>query len=147
MTTHTIQFLPHNREIKVNDGESLIRAAMEAGVHINASCGGEGVCGKCRVIVEEGGVEEGLSEKLSPEELLARLIEEDEDHTENTRYILAVMLRFLLQTVRADFYNPLVQVLVKITDPLLVPLRRLIPGMFGLDMAAVALLLVLWLTN
>ena len=58
-------------------------------------------------------------------------------------YILAVMLRFLLQTVRADFYNPLVQVLVKITDPLLVPLRRLIPGMFGLDMAAVALLLVL----
>jgi YggT family protein len=58
-------------------------------------------------------------------------------------YILAVMLRFLLQTVRADFYNPLVQVLVKITNPLLVPLRRLIPGMFGLDMAAVALLLVL----
>ncbi|MBW2741134.1 MAG: 2Fe-2S iron-sulfur cluster binding domain-containing protein, partial [Deltaproteobacteria bacterium] len=30
----------------VKDGESLIRAAMEAGVHINASCGGEGVCGK-----------------------------------------------------------------------------------------------------
>ena len=58
-------------------------------------------------------------------------------------YILAVMLRFLLQTVRADFYNPLVQVLVKITNPLLVPLRRLIPGMFGLDMAAVVLLLVL----
>ncbi len=58
-------------------------------------------------------------------------------------YILAVMLRFLLQTVRADFYNPLVQVLVKITNPLLVPLRRLIPGMFGLDMAAVTLLLVL----
>ena len=48
MTTHTIKFLPHNREIKVNDGESLIRAAMEAGGHINASCGGEGVCGKCR---------------------------------------------------------------------------------------------------
>jgi len=58
-------------------------------------------------------------------------------------YILAVMLRFLLQSVRADFYNPLVQVLVRITNPLLVPLRRLIPGMFGLDMAAVALLLVL----
>jgi uncharacterized 2Fe-2S/4Fe-4S cluster protein (DUF4445 family) len=65
-TTHTIKFLPHNREIKVNDGESLIRAAMEAGVHINASCGGEGVCGKCRVIVETGAVEGGLSEQLSP---------------------------------------------------------------------------------
>jgi uncharacterized 2Fe-2S/4Fe-4S cluster protein (DUF4445 family) len=66
MTTHTIKFLPHNREIKVNDGENLIRAAMEAGVHINASCGGEGVCGKCRVIVETGAVEGGFSEKLSP---------------------------------------------------------------------------------
>ena len=66
MTTHTIKFLPHNREIKVNDGESLIRAAMEAGVHINASCGGEGICGKCRVIVETGEVEGGLSEQLSP---------------------------------------------------------------------------------
>jgi uncharacterized 2Fe-2S/4Fe-4S cluster protein (DUF4445 family) len=66
MTTHTIKFLPHNREIKVNHGENLIRAAMEAGVHINASCGGEGVCGKCRVIVETGAVEGGFSEKLSP---------------------------------------------------------------------------------
>ncbi|WP_372679972.1 ASKHA domain-containing protein [Desulfosarcina sp.] len=66
MTTHTIKFLPHNREIKVNDGEILIRAAMEAGVHINASCGGEGVCGKCRVIVESGQVAGGLSEQLSP---------------------------------------------------------------------------------
>ena len=64
MTTHTIKFLPHNREMKVNDGESLIRAAMEAGVHINASCGGEGVCGKCRVIVESGQVAGGLSEQL-----------------------------------------------------------------------------------
>ncbi len=65
-TTHTITFLPHNRKITVNDGESVIRAAMEAGVHINASCGGEGVCGKCRVIVETGQVEGGLSEQLSP---------------------------------------------------------------------------------
>ncbi len=65
---HTITFLPHNREIQVNDGEKLIRAAMDAGVHINASCGGEGVCGKCRVIVEEGTLEGGLSEQISPED-------------------------------------------------------------------------------
>jgi uncharacterized 2Fe-2S/4Fe-4S cluster protein (DUF4445 family) len=62
----TITFLPHNREIQVPDGTVLIRAAMEAGVHINASCGGEGVCGKCRVIVESGAVEGGISEQLSP---------------------------------------------------------------------------------
>jgi uncharacterized 2Fe-2S/4Fe-4S cluster protein (DUF4445 family) len=64
--THKITFLPHNREIQVKDGETLIRAAMEAGVHINASCGGEGVCGKCRIFIENGAVEGGLSEQLSP---------------------------------------------------------------------------------
>ena len=42
---------------------------MEAGVHINASCGGEGVCGKCRVIIEDGNVEGGITEKLSQEDL------------------------------------------------------------------------------
>jgi uncharacterized 2Fe-2S/4Fe-4S cluster protein (DUF4445 family) len=63
--THTIQFLPHNKQITVHDGESLIRAAMEAGVHINASCGGGGVCGKCRVKIESGEVAGGISEQLS----------------------------------------------------------------------------------
>jgi YggT family protein len=56
-------------------------------------------------------------------------------------YILAVMLRFLLQWVHADFYNPLVQFLVKLTNPPLLPLRRLIPSVRGLDMAAVVLML------
>lgn len=64
--SYTIQFLPHNREIKAAGGTSLLRAAMDAGVHINASCGGEGVCGKCRVIVESGEVAGGLSEQISP---------------------------------------------------------------------------------
>lgn len=58
-------------------------------------------------------------------------------------YILAVMLRFLLQYVRADFYNPLVQFLVRITNPLLLPLRRVIPGYKGLDLASVVLALAL----
>jgi len=66
--THTIQFLPHNKQITVADGESLIRAAMEAGVHINASCGGGGVCGKCRVRIESGEVEGGISEKLTDQD-------------------------------------------------------------------------------
>ncbi len=58
-------------------------------------------------------------------------------------YILTVMLRFLLQAARADFYNPLSQFLVKLTNPPLRPLRRLIPGIAGLDMAAVVLMLAL----
>ena len=58
-------------------------------------------------------------------------------------YILAVLLRFLLQWVRADFYNPLVQFLVQLTNPCLLPLRRMIPSFRGLDMAAVVLMLSL----
>ena len=70
-------------------------------------------------------------------------------------YTAAVMLRFLLQRARADFYNPLSQAIVKITNPLLLPLRRLIPGWHGLDFAALVLtsllqlgnvLLVVWIT-
>ena len=63
-----IKFIPHEKEIEVDSGEMLIRAALEAGVHVNASCGGEGLCGKCRVIVENGSVEGGISEKLSAED-------------------------------------------------------------------------------
>ncbi|MGD8519936.1 MAG: ASKHA domain-containing protein [Desulfobacterales bacterium] len=68
MKTHTVKFLPHEMEISVPDGDTIIRAALEAGVHVNASCGGEGVCGKCRVIIENGSVEGGISEKLSQED-------------------------------------------------------------------------------
>ncbi len=62
-------------------------------------------------------------------------------------YILAVMLRFLLQCVRADFYNPLVQFLVRITNPLLLPLRRIVPGYRGLDLASVILAFALQLVE
>ncbi len=66
---YKITFLPHEKTIEAEAGTSLIRAAMDAGVHINASCGGEGVCGKCRVIIEQGDVEGGISERLKPEDL------------------------------------------------------------------------------
>jgi YggT family protein len=57
-------------------------------------------------------------------------------------YLLLVILRFLLQLVRADFYNPVSQFVVKATNPPLLPLRRLIPGLYGIDMAAVTLALL-----
>ena len=65
MNEYTVTFIPHSKKRKVSSGETLLRAALEAGAHINASCGGGGVCGKCRVIIEEGSVEGGISEKLS----------------------------------------------------------------------------------
>lgn len=58
-------------------------------------------------------------------------------------YILAVLLRFLFQVVRADFYNSFSQALVTITNPTLAPLRRMIPGLYGIDVAAIVLLLIL----
>lgn len=54
-------------------------------------------------------------------------------------YILIVVLRFLLQTVRADFYNPLSQFIVKATNPILLPLRKVIPGLFGIDLSSIIL--------
>lgn len=56
-------------------------------------------------------------------------------------YIGAVLIRFLLAWSRANFYNPLSQTLVKITNPVLVPLRRMIPPIGKLDTAAVVLAL------
>lgn len=58
-------------------------------------------------------------------------------------YILAVMLRFLLQLVRADFYNPVSQFLITVTNPVLRYLRRWIPGYKGIDWPSVLLLIVL----
>jgi YggT family protein len=54
-------------------------------------------------------------------------------------YLSVILLRFLLQTARADFYNPISQLLVKMTNPVLIPLRRLIPGLFGIDIASIIL--------
>lgn len=58
-------------------------------------------------------------------------------------YILVVLLRFMLQLVRADFYNPISQFIVKATQPPLGPLRRIIPGLAGIDVAAVVLMFAL----
>ncbi len=54
-------------------------------------------------------------------------------------YVAAVVLRLLLAWVRADFYNPLSQFLVTVTNPLLVPLRRVIPPLGRVDSASIVL--------
>ena len=64
-----------------------------------------------------------------------------------TLYILVLMLRFLLQLTRADFYNPLSQFIVKATSPVLRPLRRIIPGWGGIDMASLVAILVLQMVS
>jgi YggT family protein len=58
-------------------------------------------------------------------------------------YILIVLLRFLFQLVRVDFYNPLSQFIVKASNPPLARLHQLIPSLWGIDLAAIILLLAL----
>ncbi|HMM74476.1 MAG TPA: YggT family protein [Gammaproteobacteria bacterium] len=58
-------------------------------------------------------------------------------------FIGAVMLRLFLQWARADFYNPLSQAIVKLTNPVLRPLRRFIPAIGRIDSASVVLVVVL----
>ncbi|MBN2026754.1 MAG: DUF4445 domain-containing protein [Actinobacteria bacterium] len=64
-----VLFMPDNRYVMVSRGENLLRAAMDADVHINASCGGSGSCGKCRVIIDEGEVEREPNAKLGEPEI------------------------------------------------------------------------------
>ena len=58
-------------------------------------------------------------------------------------YVTAILLRLLLQWVRADFYNPLCQFLVNVTNPVVVPLRRVIPSIGRLDTASVVAMVAL----
>ena len=60
-------------------------------------------------------------------------------------YLAIVLLRFVLQLVKADFYNPLSQFIVKATQPLVTPLRRIIPGFAGLDLASLVLAILVQL--
>lgn len=63
-----IIFQPGNHIVEAEKGETLLKAARRGGIHINASCGGAGVCGKCKVMVRDGAVEGGSGKHLSDAE-------------------------------------------------------------------------------
>jgi YggT family protein len=58
-------------------------------------------------------------------------------------FLLTFLLRFIMQWVRANHYNPLSQVVFKVTNPLVVPARRLLPSVAGLDAPTLAVLFML----
>ena len=62
-----LTFEPEKTDIRVDRGTNLLEAALAAGVHINASCGGQGMCGKCRVIIEKGTVDSEKTENIGQE--------------------------------------------------------------------------------
>lgn len=74
----------------------------------------------------------------SPSQAFAFLIE-----TVFQLYLAVLMLRVLLEALRADYYNPVCQALIKVTDPLVKPLSRLIPNVGSLSLAGLVVLYVL----
>ncbi len=64
-------------------------------------------------------------------------------HVLFTSYIYAVIIRMLLGLTRADFYNPFSQFILSVTNPVLTPLRKLLPSIGGIDTSAIVLILVL----
>lgn len=63
-----ITFLPDNATIMVEEGENLLAAAAKAGVYIHAYCGGDGVCGKCKIQIAEGEVSSDSAQYIKSEE-------------------------------------------------------------------------------
>ncbi len=72
MKTYTVHFLPADVSVDVEEGTTLAEAAQRVDVFINNLCGGEGVCGKCRVQVSKGRAEaeEHARGFFSPDELM-----------------------------------------------------------------------------
>ena len=63
-----IKFKPDNKVVEVQGGEDLLHAAIQAGVFINSSCGGDGVCGRCKVIIKKGRFRTEPTGRITPEE-------------------------------------------------------------------------------
>ncbi|MCM8780036.1 MAG: ASKHA domain-containing protein [Candidatus Omnitrophica bacterium] len=56
MSKFAVKFLPDNKVCEVRQGTTILAAAISAGIHLNAVCGGEGVCGRCKIILLKGQV-------------------------------------------------------------------------------------------
>jgi len=66
---YVVLFMPDQQLATVEDGETLLTAAQRADVYINSICGGEGLCGKCRLILKRGQVESQPTALLTREEI------------------------------------------------------------------------------
>lgn len=74
MKRYNVTFKPLEKTIEIISGQSLFDAAKNAGIELNSSCGGEGTCGKCRVIIKDGKFETASTTKLSKKEVENRYV-------------------------------------------------------------------------
>jgi len=68
MEKFNITFYPDNKTVQIDKGKTILAAAISAHININSSCGGDGVCGRCRVILRKGEVFSQPSGRLTPEQ-------------------------------------------------------------------------------
>ena len=68
MDKFKIKFKPNNKVVEVQRGEDLLHAAIQANIFINSSCGGDGVCGRCKVTVKKGNYRTEPTGRISPED-------------------------------------------------------------------------------
>jgi uncharacterized 2Fe-2S/4Fe-4S cluster protein (DUF4445 family) len=57
MAKHTVRFLPNDITVDVDRGTTLLEAASKAGIELKSTCGGDGSCGRCTVLIKDGLVE------------------------------------------------------------------------------------------
>ena len=68
MTKYKVTFYPDNKTVEVPDDTTILSAAISAGVYVNSTCGGDGVCGRCKVVLKKGQVLTQPTGRISPEE-------------------------------------------------------------------------------
>ena len=64
-----VRFLPDNVTVEVERGATVLAAAQKCGVYINSICGGDGICGKCRVILHSGEIDPEPTKLLTRREI------------------------------------------------------------------------------
>jgi uncharacterized 2Fe-2S/4Fe-4S cluster protein (DUF4445 family) len=74
MKEFTVQFEPSGIKVKVPSGTTLLEAARRAGIYLSSICGGDGYCGKCKVIINEGQSQSRPSPLLTPEEIRDNIV-------------------------------------------------------------------------
>ena len=68
MNEFTVTFLPVGKKIRVPRGTDLLSAAARCGIMVNSTCGGEGLCGKCRMVIKKGDIKAEPSRFISKDE-------------------------------------------------------------------------------
>ena len=64
-----VRFLPDDRVVEVERGDTVLAAAQKAGIYISSLCGGDGICGKCRVVLRSGEIRSKPTTLLGRDEI------------------------------------------------------------------------------